>query len=222
MRISGGNFQGTDRRPVAVSAIATPVRPEQFLLLGVVRVERAPPGVVQAVGDPARDVLRRGRHERTLGLILDRDDPFQRLLGLLAGLGVPDEVQHLVAVLRKEAAGDGHVADRVAVVDAPARGTAGAMRRRGSSAPGPAAVVVDGAAVRADRGLGQLFAGLVGVVSLFGPHLVATFGTVVAVRVLHRGGLLASISGRATGTPRSIPAYSRPRRAALPAINRPR
>jgi hypothetical protein len=43
-------------------------------------------------------------------------------------------------------------------------------------------------------------------VNLFGSQLVATFGTRVAVRVLHREGLLASILGRATGAPRSLSA----------------
>src|SRR5690606_40083598 len=81
------------------SALAGPARAEQLLLLVVVQVERALPGVVQAVGDATRNVRGGGRDDRALGLVLDGDDPFHRVLGLLARLAVLHQVEHLFAVL---------------------------------------------------------------------------------------------------------------------------
>ncbi len=122
-------------------------------------VERA----LDRLADPPRqmDVGRVDRDPR--GVLLDADDPVERVLILFDFLLVARQAKHLLPVLCGEGTGQRHDAGGKFVVDPPAHGTQLFDSVRSPCQPLPAGVVVDGAALRTDRPLVQLLLPLIGI-----------------------------------------------------------
>jgi hypothetical protein len=107
------------------------------------------------------DVGRVDRDPR--GVLLDADDPVERVLVLFDFLLVARQAKHLLPVLCGEGAAQRHDAGRELVVDPPARGTQLFDSARSPSQPLPASVLVYGTALGTDRPLVQLFLPLIGI-----------------------------------------------------------
>src|SRR5215831_5343787 len=176
----------TQIKPTSVAS-ARPGCAYQILFLAVVQGQGALAGVVDVLGDSAREVRVGGRHQDSAVGVLDRDDSLQRVAGFLARLAVAHQVEDLIAVGGEVVADQAHVARGVAVADALAGGAQllvhGAGRR---AVPGPASLLEEGAAFRAARRIRELASGLVAVV----PRIV---GQLLAAR--QAGGTIAFHDG---------------------------
>jgi hypothetical protein len=109
----------------------------------------------------------------------------QRVLGLFLLFLVAREMDDLVLVAGRKVPFDRELTSRIAVVDPVTRLAEFLMRRFGPWRPMPAPLVEDCAALRADRGLPQLEAGLVRIVHPLMDHPVAPGLPGNVVFVLH-------------------------------------
>ena len=85
------------------------------------------------------------------GILVDADDAIERMLALFGFLLMAHQVNHLLNLLPSEVAVQFDDAGRKFVVDAPAGRTKRLVALLGSRRPLPAPVMIDGAALRANR-----------------------------------------------------------------------
>src|SRR5882672_300234 len=183
--------------PLPVGSSARPGRAHQVLFLAVLEGETALAGVMDALGDAPRDMGVGGRDQDPALHVPDRDDPLQRVSGLLHRLAVAHDVENLLAVPGEVVAGKAHVARGVAVAD-PLAGRAGLLVHGAAwrAVPGPASLLEHGAALRAARRVGQLAFGLVAVVPRVVEQLLAALRAGSCASALHGRALRAARSGR--------------------------
>ena len=96
--------QADDRRPrlqprAALTALL-PVHAHDVFVLPVDDPERSLARVPDAFADPLRQVRVGRRHPHFVRVLLDRDDPVQRMLGLLVLFHVAGEMHERVAIVR--------------------------------------------------------------------------------------------------------------------------
>jgi len=84
-------------------------------------------------------------------ILVDADDAIERMLALFGFLLMAHQVNHLLNLLASEVTVQFDDAGRKLVVDAPAGRTKRLVALLGSRRPLPAPVMIDGAALRANR-----------------------------------------------------------------------
>jgi len=129
----------------------------QQVLLGVVmRLKMALIGVADSLADAMRKVNVGGSHQHRAMLVHDFHDALQRMLRLPLFLDVVHEIDDLGTMPREEVTFELDETCWKAIMDAVASRAHFAVRRLWFGQPLPSAIVKDRAALRAQRGFGQL------------------------------------------------------------------
>ena len=129
----------------------------QQVLLGVVmRLKMALIGVADSLPDAMCKVNIGGSHHHRARLVHNFHDALQRMLSLRLCLDVVHEIDDLATMLREEVTSEPDETRGKAIMDAMAGRAHFAVRRLGFGQPLPSALVKDRAALRAQRGFGQL------------------------------------------------------------------
>src|SRR5271166_1041260 len=145
------------------SGLRRPVHSHEISISLKICLDLAVEGALHRFANAARQVDVRRVDHQALRILLDADDPIERMLRLLRLLLMVRQADHLLFVLPGEITPQRHDAGRKFVVDPTTRSTELLVSGLRPRHPLPAPVVIDGAALRADRALKQLLLSLVRV-----------------------------------------------------------